>query len=221
MAGEVRRERVDPVERGGGAIASWLRCQVRVGFPLRVVTVASIRPVTLRRGSGRSSLDLVAGLVVAAAESVADALERVLGLRQRAFAGVGDLGRLLGGVDVRDAQRQRRRVSLGGDLPVAQRALVAVRSSAGRFASRSARVADRAQRVVADVGEEPFAEARCWRAAARRSARRRGRSRAASWVAPSRSRTRSTGPARRVASSRSSAAPTNVSSAALPGSGRL
>src|SRR4029077_5880445 len=53
---------------------------------------------------GAPVVDLLAGLVVTPAETVADASERFLGPGQGAVAGLGDGAGLLGGPDVGDAQ---------------------------------------------------------------------------------------------------------------------
>ncbi len=65
-----------------------------------------------------ATLDLKAGFVVPAAESVAYPLQCVFGLDQRALSRVCDLGGFLAGVDVGHPKWQRRPVR-GCDLPVA------------------------------------------------------------------------------------------------------
>ena len=122
--GEVRRERVDPVERLGGVDRVLVALPGEGQLPVAggdgdVDQAGDVDPDDLPD----PTFDLRLGLVVPAAQSVAHPLQRVLGLHQRALAGVRDLGRLLGGVDVRDAQLQRRVRVAARDLPVTQRAL--------------------------------------------------------------------------------------------------
>ncbi len=94
-AGEVGRERVDPIERGG------------VVDRLLVALPGERKRVGLLRGDGDvdqpgdvrsddlsdATFDLLPGFVVAAAESVVHPGERVLGLLKRPLAGRGDLRR--------------------------------------------------------------------------------------------------------------------------------
>ena len=126
LAGEVGRERVEPVVWAAAAIAWWSRVQVSVGLPLRVAVVIRDQLFDVGVEDPRDSgVDLFAGLVVAAAEPVVDALQLLLGLGQRTLAGGGDLALLLGGVDVGDAQAAGL-AGLGiGQLPVCERAAVA------------------------------------------------------------------------------------------------
>ena len=85
-----------------------------MGLPARVAVVTVDQACDgAGEDLGDARVDLLAGLVVAPAEAALDARERVLGLGQRALAGGGDLARLLGGVDVGDAQRERLRRSRG------------------------------------------------------------------------------------------------------------
>ena len=92
--GEVCRERVDPVERSGGGD------RVLVTFPGQ-------GQLPLARGDGDvdqagdvdsddlpdPTFDLLAGLVVPAAQSIAYPLQCSFGLQQRTLARVSDLGR--------------------------------------------------------------------------------------------------------------------------------
>ena len=111
-----------------------------MGLPLRVAVVVLISPSMLGADDPRDAgLDLLAGLVVAPAEPVLDALQLLFGLAQRALAGGGGLALLLGGVDVGDAEAAGL-AGLGvGDLPVSERAAVAG-AQLGR--ERSARAAE-------------------------------------------------------------------------------
>ena len=154
--------------RRRSSIASWLRCQVSVrlalaGGDLDVDQAGDVGG----RGSARCGARPVPGLVVAAAEPVADPRECVLGLDQGALAGGRDLGGFLGGVDVGDAQVSVARPLGSVSLPVAQRALEPVRCSAGSLASRSWHVAQRAQRVGGRRRSGTARGTRRWRAAAR------------------------------------------------------
>ena len=121
-------------------IACWLRCQASVGLPLRADDGDGDQPVdVLADDLPDAPLDLGLGLVVAAAEPVAHALELLFCLRQRALARGGDLGLLLGGVDVGDAEALAARRSRDPRAPSrvsAPRYLV--RSFAGSRRSRSA-----------------------------------------------------------------------------------
>ena len=93
-AGEVRRQRVDPVTRHGGGerflVALPGHCQLVVGGADGDVDQAGDVD---RDDLSDPTFDLLAGFVVPAAQPVAQALQRVLGLGQRALARVGDLGR--------------------------------------------------------------------------------------------------------------------------------
>ena len=143
------------------SIAGWLRCQVTVSLSLAagdgdVDQAGDVCAEDLPD----PALDLFAGFVVAAAQSVAESLEGVLGLGQRPFAGLGDLRGLLGGVDVRHPKRQRRLGVSPRYLPVAQRAPKPGAQLGRKFGLSFGQVADRTQPGVADVGQKPFAEPR-------------------------------------------------------------
>ena len=86
-------------------MASGLRCQAMVGLPSASTPVVTVIRSAMRCADdlGDPVVDLLSGLVVAPAEAVADAGERVFGRGQGAFAGVGDGGGFLGGPDVGDA----------------------------------------------------------------------------------------------------------------------
>ena len=124
-AGEVRRERVDPVERCGRVD----RVLVALPGECQLVVAGGDGHVDQAGDVGAEDLpdptfDLFAGLVVAAAQSVAHPLERVLGLLTAHVRGRQRPGwppRRSGCTP--PAASAAGGVSVAGDLPVAQRAL--------------------------------------------------------------------------------------------------
>ena len=92
LVGEVGRERVDPVGAGGRVdrilVARPGECRLAVAG----AGACRDQPLDVRGDDpGDARLDLLAGLVVAPAKPVLDALQLLLGLRERAFARGGRL----------------------------------------------------------------------------------------------------------------------------------
>ena len=154
-----------------------------------------------RRWPKPATVDLAAGLVVAAAEAALDPPERLLGLGRRALAGGRGLACLLGGMDVGDAQRQERdavgavgcsvrtwRATRAGPAPSpwrpapsAQRRPLPARSSsrraAGRSGSRNAPSPGRRARRAASRRTPPDLEAAAQAVVAEQRGRLQGRTR--------------------------------------------
>jgi hypothetical protein len=106
-----------------------------------------------------AAVDLCFGLVVAAAEAVADPFELLLGAAERPLAGGLDLALLLGGVDVGDAEAALL-AGLGvGQLPVSDRAPVAGAQLRRQVALALADVAERPERLRPDVVQVALAPA--------------------------------------------------------------
>ena len=133
--GQVGGDGVEPVEFGCGGEGFGVAAPVDGGFA-GGVGAGGDRQQGRDAGAdelGDAVLDLLAGLVVAPAEAVADAAQPVLGLGQGAFAGLGDGGGFLAGPDVGHPQP----VAAGdlgvgvGDLDLAQQAPVAGALGAG------------------------------------------------------------------------------------------
>ena len=124
-AGEVGRQRVEPVGLGGGGDRVVVARPGERGLAVAGGGGGADQPFDVGSDDpGDAGLDLLAGLVVAPAEPVLDALQLLFGLAQRALAGGGGLALLLGGVDVGDAEAAGL-AGLGvGDIPVSECAAV-------------------------------------------------------------------------------------------------
>src|SRR5450755_3778232 len=106
-AGEVGRERVDPVGLGGGDDRVVVARPGERGLAVAGGGARRDQPFDVGGDDPRDAfLDLLAGLVVAPAEPVLDALELLFCLAQRALAGGGGLALLLPGR--REAPRAAR-----------------------------------------------------------------------------------------------------------------
>ena len=144
-------------------MALGLRCQARVGVP-SVGDAGGDGDQVGDAGAddrGDPVVDLLAGLVVTPAETVADASERFLGPGQGAVAGVGDGGGFFGGPDVGDAQPVGAAGVVVEDLSVAQHALPQGALIGGQPSFALGAVVECGQRVDAavDVGGEPLGPA--------------------------------------------------------------
>ena len=92
FAGEVGRQRVDPVGPGGRGDRLVVARPGEGGLGVAGAGGGGDQPLDVGGDDPRDAgVDLFAGLVVAAAEPVADALELLLGCGEGALAGGGDL----------------------------------------------------------------------------------------------------------------------------------